>query len=687
MKLPGLRKSGGREALTGSRETAEAREEGSVAAEACMGVLTLRSSGVSAESLKKLYFGERPPVFVLGFVSPHVDFVAVSAGIRSSLPGVDNVLLCTTAGELGGDGSAAGTVYHPAGEKWDTIVLQSFSDSLVGDVHVEAVPLFSGDIRNGNPVMSIPERVERIAAQLEKVRVPFRIHHEDTIACTLIDGLSNSESFFMEAVYQSGLFPCLFVGGSAGGKLDFRNTYIFFNGSVYENHALVAFLKLKEGMRFGVLKSQNFEKTATKFMILESDTAMRFVKSVYRPDTGTVTGFLDELCLHFKCAPDRLEEKLEDYSFGVEIDGELYVRSVSGIDAKAGRVNFYCDVCKGDELYLIKKTGFIETTRRDYGRFMAEKGDRAEVVGAVLNDCILRRLNNQKSLGEMDLFNGVPVAGFSTFGELLGVNINQTLTAVFFFREREKGAFRDHYVDTFVHQYSCFKDYFKSRRINQLEQINAIRKNMFDSANNRLSAVRGSVEAVRSITGFSESVHGDLASMNDQLRAFMGMITRSAESYSSLSLRAREMEASAGEVKSILDVILELSDQTNMLALNAAIEAARAGEQGRGFAVVANEVKKLADGTQAESKRSTGVIAGITRQIGQISGDIGALSDEMKTAVDRSALLEKRISALLADSVAVRKDSASISALFNDFLGLVEEMEKVRMLEKALVEE
>ncbi len=90
------------------------------------------------------------------------------------------------------------------------------------------------------------------------------------------------------------------------------------------------------------------------------------------------------------------------------------------------------------------------------------------------------------------------------------MNINQTLTAVFFFRKREKGAFRDHYVDTFVHQYSCFKDYFKSRRINQLEQINAIRKNMFDSANNRLSAVRGSVEAVRSITGFSESVHGDL---------------------------------------------------------------------------------------------------------------------------------------------------------------------------------
>ncbi|MFB2935138.1 methyl-accepting chemotaxis protein [Aerosakkonemataceae cyanobacterium BLCC-F154] len=86
------------------------------------------------------------------------------------------------------------------------------------------------------------------------------------------------------------------------------------------------------------------------------------------------------------------------------------------------------------------------------------------------------------------------------------------------------------------------------------------------------------------------------------------------------------------QISSIITLVTELANQTNMLALNAAVEAVRAGENGKGFAVVAAEIRKLAD----ESKKSSSKINLLVNEIENAIGATVIVADEGKKRVDNS---------------------------------------------------
>ncbi|MFP6167621.1 methyl-accepting chemotaxis protein TlpB [Helicobacter pylori] len=215
---------------------------------------------------------------------------------------------------------------------------------------------------------------------------------------------------------------------------------------------------------------------------------------------------------------------------------------------------------------------------------------------------------------------------------------------------------------------------------NSSTTLNSVKNKATDIA----SMMNASIEQSQGLRKRLIETQGLVKESKDAIGDLFSQITESAHTEEELSSKVEQLSRNADDVKSILDIINDIADQTNLLALNAAIEAARAGEHGRGFAVVADEVRNLAGRTQKSLAEINSTIMVIVQEINDVSSQMNLNSQKMERLSDMSKSVQEtyekmssNLSSVVSDSNQSMDDYAKsghqIEAMVSDFA----EVEKV----------
>jgi len=165
---------------------------------------------------------------------------------------------------------------------------------------------------------------------------------------------------------------------------------------------------------------------------------------------------------------------------------------------------------------------------------------------------------------------------------------------------------------------------------NSVEIVNNATNQAKDIQSEIVNAISNAKSSKDDIAKANENLEG----ARDYIISLTSKVQENSQAEVELSHSMDSLSKDAQEVKTVLNVISDIADQTNLLALNAAIEAARAGEHGRGFAVVADEVRKLAEGTQKTLAEIDATISILVQSIDTVSTQISSNSDEIQELAD-----------------------------------------------------
>ncbi|WP_374012138.1 methyl-accepting chemotaxis protein [Pseudoxanthomonas koreensis] len=337
--------------------------------------------------------------------------------------------------------------------------------------------------------------------------------------------------------------------------------------------------------------------------------------------------------------------------------------------------NFWIGVVSG-AVALIALIGFVWSSVRNRAREQEVRYQAQVEFNSRNQQAIMRLLDEIASLGEGDLTVKASVTEDMTGAIADAINyavdelrnlvttINDTSVQVAA-SSQETQATALQLAEASNHQAEQITA--ASDRINEIAtSIEQVSRNSTESAE---VAQRSVVIAAEGAGVVRETING-----MDQIR----------DQIQETSKRIKRLGESSQEIGSIVELINDISEQTNILALNAAVQAASAGETGRGFAVVADEVQRLAERTSNATRRIEGLVQAIqadtneaVNSMEQTTAEVvsGArLAEDAGTALTEIERVSNALNDLIKNISVAAQQQAGAAADITKTMGVVQQI-------------
>jgi len=219
-------------------------------------------------------------------------------------------------------------------------------------------------------------------------------------------------------------------------------------------------------------------------------------------------------------------------------------------------------------------------------------------------------------------------------------------------------------------------------QLNSLEETTAVVEQM----SGNIQQIAAAANNLSQLTENTVSATGEGHNAINRAIAQMNAIAAGAQE---VSASVAQLTASSKQIGEIVGVIGNIASQTNLLALNAAIEAARAGEHGRGFAVVAEEVRKLAEQSQAAAKEIADLIqnntANIDKAVSAMNAGANQVEEGMAVVHEAGKTFEAIAEMINKMSGQIQEISMSIREIASGSKQVVDAMQVIDNISKNVV--